>query len=412
MDPIKLTPKQAEYVREAHHRWNFAVGAVRSGKSHLACVYTIPNRLLQNSGKKGLNVILSSSFGNVSRNVIEPMQSFWGKNIVGKFRGNNLIMIAGEPVLCFGAEKRNAVARLRGSEVKFCYIDEVCDVHQESFEMLKSRLSLPYSECHCACNPAGPQHYVKRFLDTASQGVDIFNQHYTIYDNPFLPPEYVRGLELEYAGTVYYKRYIEGLWTQAEGLVYPMYEESFEDTWQGEARAWCVSCDYGTQNAFAALKWARDGDGVWHCVDEYYYSGRTEGYQKTDLDYAKDMLTFCDDIPGRVDFIVDPSAASFIAQLRRSRGRFRVLPADNAVADGLRETAACMQRGAVKLGKGCKNLYRELGGYVWNDHSIDDRPVKEEDHACDAMRYMVKTKRLYKPHQDYSALLETMGRRI
>ena len=39
---IRLTQKQGEYVREAHHRWNFAVGAVRSGKSYLATLYTIP----------------------------------------------------------------------------------------------------------------------------------------------------------------------------------------------------------------------------------------------------------------------------------------------------------------------------------------------------------------------------------
>ena len=114
MEPLKLTPKQAEYVREAHHRWNFAVGAVRSGKSHLAVVHTIPDRLLKGHGKKGLNVILGSSFGNVDRNVITPMREFWGPKVVSKWKGGNLIFIGGEPVLCFGAEKRNAVARLRG----------------------------------------------------------------------------------------------------------------------------------------------------------------------------------------------------------------------------------------------------------------------------------------------------------
>ena len=399
MEPIRLTEKQAEYVQKAHERWNFAVGAVRSGKSHLAVTYTIPDRLLQGHGKKGLNVILSSSFGNVERNVIGPMRDFWGTSIVGKYKGGNLIMIAGEPVLCFGAEKRNAVARLRGSEIKFCYIDECCDIHQESFEMLKSRLSLPYSECHAACNPAGPQHYVKQFLDSTEQnGGSLFNQHYTIYDNPFLPEEYVRSLEIEYAGTVYYKRYIEGLWTQAEGLVYPMFDDAFEEQWDGEARKWCVSCDYGTQNAFAALLWAYDGN-VWHCVKEYYYSGRTEGYQKTDMDYARDMEYFCDGL-GKIDFIVDPSAASFIEQLRRTKA-FRVLTADNAVSDGIRETAVCMQTGRIKLSKKCKNLYRELGGYVWQEKAYDDRPVKEEDHACDAMRYFVKTKHIYKPPTQY-----------
>ena len=401
MEPLKLTPKQAEYVREAHHRWNFAVGAVRSGKSHLAITYTIPNRLLAGHGKKGLNVILSSSFGNVSRNVIEPMRAIWGKDIVGRFKGQNLINIAGENVLCFGAEKRNAVARLRGSEVKFCYIDEVCDVHVESFEMLKSRLSLPYSECHAACNPAHPQHYIKRFLDTEANGVDIFNQHYTIYDNPFLPPDYVSSLEAEYAGTVYYKRYIEGLWTQAEGLVYPMFESAYEEPYEGDVLEYCVSCDYGTQNPFAAILWGRDPQGVWHAVKEYYYSGRGEGHQKTDQDYVFDMIAFSEGLPDDVSFIVDPSAASFIAAMRRA-GK-RVLKADNAVLDGIRDTAVCMQLGYIKLGSNCKFLEKELGGYCWDDKTYCDKPIKENDHACDAMRYFVRTKRVYRPKHEYKS---------
>jgi PBSX family phage terminase large subunit len=236
-----------------------------------------------------------------------------------------------------------------------------------------------------------------------------------VYDNPFLPEDFVRGLEAEYAGTVYYQRYILGLWAKAEGLIYPMYQEAIEDAYAPEdGDPYVVSVDYGTQNAFVALKWRRSADGVWHVVDEYYYSGREEGHQKTDEDYVLDMVAFCDDAPkGRdIEIIVDPSSTSFITALRRYPDRtFRVRDADNDVANGIRDTAVCLQarRGLVKIGKNCENTMREFAGYVWADCDGNDRPIKVDDHCMDALRYFVRTKRVYRPQMGYESVVEQMG---
>ena len=51
MNEIQITEKQAEYIRNANKRWNFAVGAVRSGKSHIAIQYVIPQCVLERKGK-------------------------------------------------------------------------------------------------------------------------------------------------------------------------------------------------------------------------------------------------------------------------------------------------------------------------------------------------------------------------
>ena len=402
MDEIRLTDKQAEYVREAHHRWNLAIGAVRSGKSHLAVRYTIPRGLRERHNRRGLNLILGATKENVERNVLEPMRDMWGQALVGDINSRNWATIFGEKVYCIGGENVKQVNRIRGSEIKFCYVDEVCDVHPQVFEMLKSRLSLPYSECHAACNPAGPTHFVKRFIDQADEDpdIDLWHQEYAIWDNPFLPPSYVRALEAEYRGTVYYDRYILGRWVKAEGLVYPMWEDALEDAYSGEASRECVSCDYGTQNAFAAIRWARDPEGVWHAVGEYRYSGRDEGHQKTDDDYVAAMEDFArgmeGDGDGRVEIVVDPSAASFIAALRRS-GRFRVRRADNAVDDGIRDVAACLSTGLVRVSRDMAETAKEFAGYVWDDSESSDRPVKVDDHLMDALRYMVRTMRVRRP---------------
>ena len=96
-----------------------------------------------------------------------------------------------------------------------------------------------------------------------------------------------------------------------------------------------------------------------------------------------------------MEVIIDPSAASFIALLKKS-GWAKVRKADNDVLNGIRETASAMNTGKIKVLRSIKEWSDEMGGYVWDDSEGDERPVKVNDHYCDATRYMVKTKRLMK----------------
>lgn len=399
---MPLSEKQQEYFHHADHRWNFKVGATRSGKT-FADYYVIPKRIRKVIGKDGLTVILGVSKATIERNVLEPMRMLWDETLVGRISSDNTCFLFGERAYCLGAEKVSQVSKLRGSSIKYCYGDEVADWNSEVFELLKSRLDKPYSCFDGALNPQSPNHWLKEFLDSDA---DIYNQHYTIFDNPFLPKEFVDNLCKEYAGTVYYKRYILGEWALAEGLIYPMYEECLEEPLDGtelaSIREWVMSIDYGTQNAFAAILWGLK-DGVWHAVREYYYSGRDTGQQKTDEEYLNDLNSFVGDLSD-LEVIIDPSAASMIALLRKQSGKYRVRKADNDVKNGINETASAMRRGLIKVSRACKNGVHELQGYVWDEKAIDDVPVKVNDHFCDSLRYMVKTKRIVKTDNTYKSI--------
>lgn len=401
MKELALTHKQVEYIQNATHRWNFAIGAVRSGKSYVGVQYVIPQGVYSRRGLKGVNLILAATKENIERNVLTPMRDIWGNRLVSDINSRNWATIFGEKVYCLGAENIRQVSKLRGSELKFVYVDEIVDTNKEVFEILKSRLSLSYSTCHAAANPAGPNHFIKKFIDSAEKGVDVYALRYTLEDNPFLPENYVNDLKLEYEGTVYYDRYILGLWTQAEGLIYPMHKEAFSLPSLEPATEWVLSVDYGTQNAFAGLLWAKRG-ATWYAEREYYYSGREKGVMKTDEEYAEDLDEFTSDIPSQITAIVDPSAASFIALLYKKE-KYRVRKANNDVANGIRDTATCMKSGKIKLAPNLKNLMKEIEGYVWDERSGEDRPVKDNDHLMDAMRYFVRTMRLTKPATDYES---------
>lgn len=420
---FELTPKQAEYIREANHRWNVACGAVRSGKSYCQISYCIPSRLMERKGLRGLRVILGATRANIERNVLQPMRDIFGDGVASSINSQNTCKILGEKVYCIGADNVRQVAKIRGSEIAYVAIDEATDINYEVFEMLKSRLSLPWSTCDATTNPASPNHWFKEFLDSADRGVDIYCQNYTIYDNPFLPEEYVHALEAEYAGSVWYDRYILGLWTLAEGLIYPEHAKAiYSAEFEGPADEYCLSLDYGTSNPFAALRWEKR-NGVWYATDELYYSGRDSGIQKTDDEYMNMLEDFIEDLKPnivytgrdvwgnsveqveRIPVIVDPSAASFIALLRKSKW-LKPVSANNDVLNGIRDTNTAMKRGLIKVHSRCKNWKKEAQSYIWDESSEEDRPVKDFDHLMDSMRYFVKTKRIVKPvgEREYKSL--------
>lgn len=403
-----FSKKQNEYILNADARWNFKCGAVRSGKSYVDVAHMIPERLRAVKDEKGINLILGVSKSTIERNVLQPMRELYTDAVVGTINSENVAMVCGVPCYCLGAEKASQVAKIQGSSVKYCYGDEIAKWNKEVFTMLASRLDKEYSRFDGACNPEYPGHWLKQFLDR--DDIDKYIQSYTIFDNPFIGKDVIRNLCKEYHGTVYYDRYIRGLWTLAEGLIYPFYEMAIENPPDRLAKNYCLSIDYGTQNAFAGLLWGKYG-ATWYAVKEYYYSGRDTGVQKTDEEYAQDIDRFIEGFsPGqKMTTIIDPSAASFIALLKKRNHRYKVLPADNDVLDGTRETATCMKMGKIKISQECSNWEKEAQGYVWDDKSSEDKPVKVGDHLMDATRYFVKTMGIAKQKTPYKPFIYVRG---
>ena len=224
----KLTsPKQDEFIRNATHRYNIKVGARRCGKTYLDNLWTIPTRILERSGKDGLYVILGVSKGTIERNVLQPLRQIYGKNMVGTINSNNIAKLFGEEVYCLGAEKISQVSKIQGTSIKYCYGDEVAKWNQEVFIMVQGSLDKPYSMFDGALNPENQSHWLKKdFLDKVEEkGLDVYVQHYTIFDNPFLSQEFVDNLCKEYEGTVFYDRLILGLWKNAEGIIYKQFAD-------------------------------------------------------------------------------------------------------------------------------------------------------------------------------------------
>lgn len=223
-----LSDKQKEFIQNATHRYNIKVGARRCGKTYLDNLYMIPKRIFDRKGLDGLYAIFGVSKGTIERNVLQPLRQIYGKDMVGTINSNNIAKIFDEEVYCLGCEKVNQVSKIQGTSIKYAYGDEIAKWNQEVFVMIQASLDKDYSCFDGALNPENQSHWLKKdFLDQVEEkGLDVYVQHYTIFDNPFLSKEFVDNLCKEYEGTVYYDRLILGLWKNAEGIIYRQFADN------------------------------------------------------------------------------------------------------------------------------------------------------------------------------------------
>ena len=386
---MALSCKQKEYLKSCSHRWNIKVGATGSGKSWLDYAVVIPKRLLAMRGQ-GAAVFLGNTQGTLSRNILTPMREIWGEALVGTISSDNTAQIFGRRVHILGADNKKHVARLQGMTIEYGYGDEMTTWDEDVFQMLKSRLRCAHSFFDGTANPDTPQHFIKAFIDSDA---DVYCQTSTIDDNPFLPPQFVANLKKEYAGTVYYDRFILGQWAVASGLVYP-FVAGHPDSYlmrgpvAGMNGRFFVSVDYGTHNPCSMGLWCvQQGRAV--RIKESYYDSRKSGKQRTDEEHYAALEELARGYYIQ-SVIADPSAASFIETIRR-HGRYAVIPAENNVINGIRVTAALLQSGRILLHESCTDSLREFKAYCWDDGARQDKVIKENDHAMDDIRYFAAT---------------------
>lgn len=374
-----------------------ADGAIRSGKTvcmSLSFIFWAMERFNgQNFGMCGKTI------GSFRRNVL-----FWLKLMLRSrgyslvdHRADNLVVISkGDTTnyfYIFGGKDERSQDLIQGITLAGVFFDEVALMPESFVNQATGRCSVDGSKYWFNCNPDGPYHWFKtKWIDKRKEK-NLMYLHFTMDDNLSLSEKIKERYRSMYTG-VFYQRYILGLWAMAEGVIYDMFDAAkhVDHTLDNLLRTkYYVSCDYGTQNATVFLLWCKDKDGKWICCREYYYSGRDEDAQKTDTEYAEDLEEWLDGIkPEKI--IIDPSAASFIAELKK-RG-YKIKKAKNNVLDGIRFVASLLNEGKIAIHESCENTIKEFASYIWDAKASEhgeDKPVKQHDHAMDAVRYFAYT---------------------
>lgn len=366
-------------------------GAVRSGKTSIMMVAFIDWAMREFSGQRF--GICGKTVDSATKNIIVPYISMsYAKEryTIRWRRSDKLLEVKRGSVVnwfeVFGGKDESSFMLIQGRTLAGVLLDEVALMPESFVNQALARCSVDGARMWFSCNPDNPNHwFYVNWIKRCSERNALY-LHFTMLDNPSLSEKTLARYEAMYTG-VFYRRYIMGEWCLAEGLIYDFSEANITDE-VPEAGEYYISCDYGTLNPFSAGLWCvNHGRAV--RVDEYYYSGRDKQYQLTDEEYYAEVEKLAGDKNIR-HIIVDPSAASFIACIKK-HGRFSVRKAKNDVMYGIRLTSAMLRAGAIKIGSDCGDAIREFGLYRWDEDSTDDKPIKENDHAMDDIRYFCAT---------------------
>lgn len=368
-------------------------GSVRSGKTVSMIIGFVHWAMRFFDGKNF--GICGKTVSSTERNIITPLLSM--VDITDYYdviyrRGDSLLTIrGGEKVnrfYVFGGKDESSYTLIQGITLSGVLFDEVALMPQSFVDQAIARTLSEQGARHWFnCNPESSEHWFYKEWICNTRQKKAIHLHFTMQDNPILSPAQIADAEASFSG-VFYDRYILGLWCVAEGLIYPQFDkEKHIRRLEHPQGKWYISVDYGTLNAFSAGLWCYDGHTAYRAA-EWYYSGRDTKQQLTNTQYAAAIKKLAGN--RKIEsVIVDPSAASFIAELVHNG--FHVRKGNNDVLEGIRRVSTDLQNGKLLFSPSCKDCIREFSLYRWDEKQQKDTPLKTNDHAMDDVRYFVNT---------------------
>lgn len=374
-----LSEKQIDSLGDSTAWINIWHGSVRSGKTWVTIYRWIHYAM---TGPPGDLVMVGKTERTLKRNIIHPMQEILGNRMVYN-RGEGEIKIGNRRIYVVGANDERSVGKIQGGTYAGGYGDELTLWLESFFRMLISRFSVSGAQFFGTTNPDGPSHWLKKDYMDRESDLSLRSFHFRLEDNPYLPDDYVANLKKSYSG-LWYKRYIDGLWVLADGVIYDMVQDHhFVPIMPATFHNFIVGVDYGTNNPCTFGLYAWNDPGKIYLIREYWWDSAKEGRQKTDSQYADDMDAFLKDIRPHAIY-VDPSAASFKVELQR-RNKWNVKDANNDVLDGIRFVSAMFSNNQFFIHESCTHTRENYESYVWDSKAQDkgeDKPLKTNDHAC------------------------------
>lgn len=416
-----LAPKQLQFIQESTARWNFAHGAVRTGKT-VGSIFAFMHAINECPDSQIFMVGHSSEtiYQNAIRLILESPQFGIFKPFCTWFAGKRQLKVRDKTVTCLGAKDEGAIGQFQGKTMSLVYCDEMTLYPDSIIDMIDTRLSNPWSRGYATMNPSFPDHKIKKWIDKGQAGdPNYYDLHFTLDDNPYVDESYKNRIRDSLSG-LFYKRNYLGLWCMAEGAIFDFFDRSIHvvNKPPRAAEYWIAGIDYGVSNAFACVligvstgKYTQTGKCLW-VEKEYYWDCKKTGRQKLNSEFADDIQEFLEPY-GVKQIYIDPSALSMKLELQRRN--MLVVEANNDVLYGIEQTTGEMAKGNLFVLSECKNLIREIENYTWDSKKSaqgEDAPIKKGDHGVDALRYMIASHKVsvYDPYKEQELQKEWKNR--
>lgn len=380
-------------------RFHLVWGPVRSGKTRAGLA-----GFLAWSGQNFSDhtfLLVAKTMGQIRDNLIPIIDelSFEALGQPARYVENRKCVFVGtNRYLTYEGLNEASSSKLQGLTLSGAYIDEATTVPRSFADEVIARCSVPGAKIVMSANPEGPNHWLKiNFVDRAEE-IGAVCYPFELADNPTLSRDYALTLKATTSGVFLRRRYY-GEWAAASGLIFPEVHVGIPPA--EPPYAYELAVDAATSSVTHALLvgvYALPTQQAW-ILREWRHDGRVDG-QIADSELADGIAAMVKDHSLR-HCVIDPHALSLRAELRR-RLKCPVSDALNDVLPGIQFTAASLAAGSVRISAACSETIREMGGYQWDEDAAEkgeDKPVKADDHAMDALRYWVYSRSQRKPRR-------------
>lgn len=388
-----FTPKQQQVIHaylNEDFKYMILAGAVRSGKTYIDNFLFLMDlqrakRLAEKNGDKHPQYILAGySSGTIYNNVISSLERQFGFDLRTDRHGHyNLFGI--DIVPTFTGSIRG-LGSIRGMTAYGAYCNEASLAVEDVFQEIVSRCSIEHSHIIADTNPDNPQHWLKtKFIDNDDPKARTVYYHFTIDDNPTLAPDYVESLKASKSG-MFYERDILGLWVTGEGVVYGDFDKSTMVISRDQVPdnlTYTAGVDWGFEHPTAIEVIGHDDEGNYYLVAEAYGT-----LQQVDPHWISVAKRLRDKYGLSMPFYCDTARNEHIQNFKQHHINAKF--GYKNVLDGIERVAGLIKQHKFYVVDGAApNFINEIYQYVWDEKT--GAPVKEHDHAQDAVRYCIAT---------------------
>lgn len=282
-----------------------------------------------------------------------------------------------------------SIETLRGQQFDFIVLDEVASMRNfwvNWQEVLIPTLTFRKGGVIFISTPKGFNHFYDLF-NAELKDKDFKSFKFTSYDNPYLSKEELDNTKAKSTPDRFAQEYMASF-QKTQGLVYKLFnrEKHLYDNMPFTEGRWqkLGAVDFGYRNPAAVLDVRFDGEKLF-VEDEWYKR------ERTDIQIA-DYVALC----RFKEVYPDPENQGAIEELRRKNINVKeVVKGKGSVESGIKMIQEMLIRGDLLINRKCVNLIAEFEMYSYDDDKVErnenENPIKANDHALDALRYLVSS---------------------
>jgi len=288
-----------------------------------------------------------------------------------------------------------SVETVRGQFFHLLVIDEIAQMREfwpQWREVLRPTLTDYKGEALFLSTPKGFNHFYDLFNEE-KRNPDYKSFKFTSYDNPHLDTEEINTAKKELPKDQFDQEYMADF-RKTQGLVYKEFDRerhvlSLNETIALKDMEWKeVLCgvDFGYKNPAAVITIKVDRDDNFYVTDEWY---KKRQVNKNIINETKRMAP---------NMVYPDSAEPDRIKEFQDEGLY-TMEVNKDIEYGVDCVQKLLKQNKVKIAAHCQNVIFEFETYRYRDKKpgvdVSEKPVKENDHAMDAIRYVLVT---HTPH--------------